>query len=101
MSYQLGDRVYYVGSDSRILRDYGKRELEIVSVSLVHRVAVCQMVASGAKLVGVPLWDLKVATEMGHDDSLSRDRAAGNGTIQGCQPWVKAEFNSVAKTKPK
>jgi len=74
MSYQPGDRVYYVGSDSRVMQDYGRRELEIVSVSQMHRVAVCQTVTSGAKLVGVPLRDLEVSTGTGKDDSLIRNR---------------------------
>lgn len=54
----VGDKVHYIGSDLKILNDYGTQELTILAISLVSGITVCQS-REQTCLVGVPCCDLQ------------------------------------------
>jgi len=57
----VGDRVCYVGLDTKIQQDYGNQELLILRVDSFSKIAVCKN-NLGDYLVGVPFSDLQFLT---------------------------------------
>ncbi|MFQ3615567.1 MAG: hypothetical protein SNJ57_03995 [Cyanobacteriota bacterium] len=57
MSFKVGDRVYYIGSDAKIWFDYGNQVLEIIALDAKTRRVVCQT-ARLDQVVGIALEDL-------------------------------------------
>lgn len=57
LSFNVGDRVYYIGSDAKILSDYGNQALEIIALDAKTRRVVCQTVRL-AQVVGIAFADL-------------------------------------------
>jgi hypothetical protein len=57
LSFNVGDRVYYTGSDAKILSDYGNQALEIIALDAKTRRVVCQTVRL-AQVVGIVFEDL-------------------------------------------
>ncbi|WP_421658892.1 hypothetical protein [Leptothermofonsia sp. ETS-13] len=57
MSFKVGDRVYYTGSDAKILSDYGNQALEIIALDAKTRQVVCQTVCL-AQVVGIAFEEL-------------------------------------------
>lgn len=55
---KIGDRVRYVGMDSRIRSDYGAEDLLILLIDQFSGIAVCENRA-GQRLVGVSSRDLQ------------------------------------------
>lgn len=74
MPFQKGDTVYYIGSDQKILQDYGKRALTVLAVDRVNQRLICKT-TNNYWLVGVPYSDLSLNSpraQLGQED-----RAAG------------------------
>ena len=74
MPFQKGDTVYYIGSDKKILQDYGKRALTVVAIDRVNRRLVCKT-TNNYWLVGVPCSDLSLNSPKTQLDQ--GNRAAG------------------------
>ncbi|NJO42424.1 MAG: hypothetical protein HC769_26320 [Cyanobacteria bacterium CRU_2_1] len=58
MSFSVGDRVHYIGSNAKILTDYGNQELEIIALDVKTRRVVCQTVRLAQQVVGIAFEDL-------------------------------------------
>lgn len=56
---KTGDRVRYIGLDSRIRADYGAEDLLVLLINPFTGIAVCENKA-GLRLVGVSSEDLKL-----------------------------------------
>jgi hypothetical protein len=57
LSFNVGDRVYSIGSDAKILSDYGNQVLEIIALDAKTRRVVCQTVRL-EQVVGIAFEDL-------------------------------------------
>lgn len=58
MNLKVGEKVQYVGLDSKIQQDYGRKQLVISHINCVTELAACKG-PNGSWLVGVSLKDLQ------------------------------------------